>query len=194
MPAFAMAQSSRPNVSTHCATASRLLSMDRTSPRIAAIRAPWSRRSASRPSSDRSRIATRAPSATKRSTIACPRPDPPPVTSATCPSSRPMFASFNYLPIRIVREGDEDGHPQRKAVGGLRERARRSDHLLRSRDLQDGDGADLRARLELRLPRIADPPRRRLLLDLYRRRSDPRGSRQARRRFRPAQYLPTPGE
>jgi 3-phenylpropionate/trans-cinnamate dioxygenase alpha subunit len=35
-----------------------------------------------------------------------------------------MGHSFNYL-LRIVREGDEDGHPQREAVGRRRNRARR---------------------------------------------------------------------
>jgi hypothetical protein len=40
MPAFAIAQSSWPNASTHCATASRLLSTLRTSPEIAATRVP----------------------------------------------------------------------------------------------------------------------------------------------------------
>ena len=42
----------------------------------------------------RSATATRAPSSAKRSAVARPIPDPPPVTSATFPSSLPMSRSF----------------------------------------------------------------------------------------------------
>jgi hypothetical protein len=40
-------------------------------------------------------LATLAPSATKRLTVASPIPDAPPVTAAILPSSLPMFATFH---------------------------------------------------------------------------------------------------
>ncbi len=64
-----------------------------TSPAMPTTLSPNSPRSCSARAATRSMTPTRAPSSIKRATTARPIPDPPPVTSATCPSSQPMSRS-----------------------------------------------------------------------------------------------------
>src|SRR2546426_1943183 len=92
-PALPMKISSWSKALTVSATA-RLLSSSRvTSPLMATTALPKSVRSWSALAATRSMTPTRAPSSMKRATIARPMPEPPPVTSATCPSSHPMAVS-----------------------------------------------------------------------------------------------------
>src|SRR5581483_5507175 len=68
-------------------TARALSAPERTSPQITARRLSCRRNRSDRRYGVRSRTATRAPSSRKRSTMARPRPEAPPVMSATSPSS-----------------------------------------------------------------------------------------------------------
>src|SRR5579862_6958168 len=82
--------SSLPNAYTVSATARRLSARLATSPAMPMTASPNSERSSSARVATRSITPTRAPSSIKRATTARPMPEPPPVTSATCPSSQPM--------------------------------------------------------------------------------------------------------
>src|SRR5882757_1733686 len=111
MPALPTKQSRRLKRATVSATARSLSPSMVTSPTIAAVSLPRREVSSSLRSRDRSRIATRAPSSRKRSTIARPSPDAPPVTSATLPSSHPMVRySAWYADLKeetqVAREQD----------------------------------------------------------------------------------------
>src|SRR6516162_6585931 len=103
MPALLMRMSRRPNFCAAPLTKSRHAASVPTSACVKATLAPplassaatrWPR------SPSRSQNATLAPSATKRLTVASPIPDAPPVTAATLPSSRPMFATFHCIAKR----------------------------------------------------------------------------------------------
>src|SRR5579885_2338508 len=90
MPALPTRQSSLPKLRTASATARWLSAGTVTSPTTAAIRSGKRAAISALRSRARSRIVTFAPSSMKRSTMARPRPEAPPVTSATLFSSHPM--------------------------------------------------------------------------------------------------------
>src|SRR5690242_7238776 len=90
MPALPTKQSSRPKRRTVSATARWLSASTVTSPTTASTRWPSRFAISALRSRARSRMATFAPSSMKRSTIARPSPDAPPVISATLFSSHPM--------------------------------------------------------------------------------------------------------
>src|SRR6516162_774565 len=103
MPALLMRMSRCPNFCAAPLTKSRHTASVPTSACVKATLAPAVSSSAatrSPRSPSRSQNATLAPSATKRLTVASPIPDAPPVTAATLPSNRPMFATFHHIAKR----------------------------------------------------------------------------------------------
>src|ERR1700722_586488 len=90
IPALPTKQSSRPKRRIVSATARWLSARTVTSPTTASTRSPNCFASSALRSRARSRVATFAPSSRKRSTMARPSPDAPPVTSVTLFSSQPI--------------------------------------------------------------------------------------------------------
>src|SRR5437867_3016010 len=92
-PALPTKTSSGPNALTVCSTARRLSAKLVTSPCTGITALPNSAFNSSRRAATRSRTPTRAPSAMKRATMLLPIPEPPPVTRATCLSSKAIAVS-----------------------------------------------------------------------------------------------------
>ena len=97
-PALLTSRSMRPWRSSTASTSASTWSSSRMSQARASTRPPsaWPAVSSSG-SERRPQTTTSAPSAASSSALARPRPEPPPLTIATCPSSRPGWKSFEGI-------------------------------------------------------------------------------------------------
>src|SRR5947209_3133687 len=104
-PALLTSVSTRPWRSSTWSTAAATASSSRMSAEIA-LQRPWSHSpTVSSSGSGRRPITTTcAPQAVSSTAVARPRPDPPPVTTATCPSSTPGAKIFDGIPAGTVSD------------------------------------------------------------------------------------------